>query len=251
LAWACASCGAHPSTEELRWQNGPVELVGTLHLPTGDGPHPAAVFLHGAGGWTREDELFRVHAERLAARGLALLIYDKRGCGASTGDWRQASFEDLARDALGAVALLREDPRIRGHTIGIFATSQGGTIALLAAERSRDIAFLATLSLSPLSAAAQERDLAERGVDISLQPTPTSRDLDPLPLLRRLELPLFAAQGSEDELLPGPRAAATLTGLKEELHKDFTIVLIPGVGHTLRPWPESYWRSLEEWLARF
>jgi len=235
----------------LRWHNGPVLLAGTLHLPVGSGPYPAAVFLHGAGGWTRADELFRVHAERLAARGLAVLIFDKRGCGESTGDWRQASFEDLARDALGAVALLREDARIRGNAIGLFATSQGGTIALLAAERSSDIAFLATLSLSPLSAAAQERDLAERGVDISLRPTLTSRDLDPLPLLRRLELPLFAAQGAEDELVPGPRAAAALTDLKEELHQDFTIVLIPGVGHTLRPWPESYWGPLEEWLARF
>jgi len=252
LFWcALASCGTSSRAEELTWRNGAVELAGTLVLPRGDGPHPALVLVPGAGVATRADELFRVHAERLAAHGIAVLIYDKRGCGASTGDWRQASFEDLARDVLGAVQLLHADPRLSPDAVGLCATSQGGTVALLVAERSNGIAFLATLSLSPLSAAEQERDLVRRGVEVRLEPTFHSRELDPLPLLRELELPLFAAQGAEDELVPGPHAAEVLARLRDELEKDFTIVVVPGVGHTLRPWPEDYWDAFDVWLARF
>jgi alpha-beta hydrolase superfamily lysophospholipase len=51
--------------------------------------------------------MFREHAERLSAKGLAFLIYDKRGVGRSTGDWREATFDDLCNGALGAVRELR------------------------------------------------------------------------------------------------------------------------------------------------
>lgn len=242
--------GLTPShhTEELRWRNGEVELAGTLYLPAGAGPHPAAVFIQGAGGWTRDEPIFRVHAERLAREGLALLIYDKRGCGESSGDWRVASFEELAGDALGAVALLRGDDRIRTESVGLFATSQGSAVALLAVARTPEVAFLVTLSLSTLSPVAQAADLAARGVSLELEETPTSRDFDPLPLLHNLAIPLFAAQGADDELVPGPRAAATLTRLGREPGRNFTVVLVPGAEHTLRPWPGRYWRSLETWL---
>jgi len=86
--------------------------------------------------------------------------------------------------------------------------------------------------------------LAERDISLELEPTPRSRDFDPMPRLRALPLPHFAAQGALDELVPGPRAAAILGELEH-----VTVVLVPGAEHTLRPWPASYWRALEDWLV--
>jgi len=139
--------------EPVWWTNGDVELSGSLYWPDGDAPHAAAVFIPGHGDWTRDGELFRVHAKRMAERGIALLLYDKRGCGESTGDWRSASLADLAEDALGGLRVLRAQEWIDPDRRGLFGTSQGGAIAVIAASRSADVSFVATLSLSTRSPA--------------------------------------------------------------------------------------------------
>src|SRR5439155_3907294 len=83
--------------EEVRFANGDVALAGTLLLPPGPGPHPACVVVHGSGGQWRD--CVRLIADFLASVGVAALAYDKRGTGASTGDWDRASLPDLAEDA--------------------------------------------------------------------------------------------------------------------------------------------------------
>ncbi len=98
----------------------------------GPGRHGAVVLVHGSGPETRWGTS-RYIADRLARAGIAALIYDKRGSGASGGDWRTASFEDLARDALAGVDLLDARPGIDPARIGIHGHSQGGVIGPLAA----------------------------------------------------------------------------------------------------------------------
>jgi dipeptidyl aminopeptidase/acylaminoacyl peptidase len=119
---------------DVRFSNADVELAGTLVLPSGPGPHPAVVFLHGSGAEGRWAT--RYLARRFAERGFAALIWDKRGVGESTGAWTEADFEDLAADAAAAVALLRARPEIDPEHVGIHGHSQGGTIAPLVAVRS-------------------------------------------------------------------------------------------------------------------
>lgn len=77
--------------KEVRFSNGEITLSGTVYLPSKTGPHPAVVFIHGDGPDIREG--YRFFAELFARRGIAALIYDKRGTGASTGDWQS---HDLA-----------------------------------------------------------------------------------------------------------------------------------------------------------
>lgn len=113
-------------------------LGGTLYLPSGNGPHPAVVLIHGDGPDTREG--YRSLARRFARGGIAALVYDKRGTGASSGDWRRARFSDLAEDALAGVSLLERRSGI--NRIGLWGGSQGGWIATLAAGRSPDVSFL-------------------------------------------------------------------------------------------------------------
>jgi alpha-beta hydrolase superfamily lysophospholipase len=92
--------------EELTIPAGEHQLAGTLYLPPAGPPAPAAVFVHGAGPAVRDDGYYEL-ARHFARKGVAALIYDKRGCGASTGDWTRAGLNDLADDALACVRLHR------------------------------------------------------------------------------------------------------------------------------------------------
>jgi dipeptidyl aminopeptidase/acylaminoacyl peptidase len=136
--------GADPASaveeREITIQNGAVTLAGSLLLPRTGNALPAVVFLHGSGAEGRWAS--RYLATQLATHGIAALIFDKRGVGHSTGDWRQASLEDLAGDGAAAVARLLQEPRIDGHRIGIHGHSQGGTLAPLVAARSGHVAFV-------------------------------------------------------------------------------------------------------------
>jgi len=125
---------------EITFNNGPVRLSGSLLLPPGSKAVPAVVFLHGSGPEGRWASRFL--ASQLATHGIAALIYDKRGVGQSTGDWRQATPDDLAQDAAAALARLRQEPRIDPRRIGVHGHSQGGTLAPMIAVQSPDVAFV-------------------------------------------------------------------------------------------------------------
>lgn len=89
-----------PLVEDAVFTNGEITLAGRLYLPLGAGPFPAVVFTHGSGPSGRDNPRYDEEAREFVRSGIACLLYDKRGVGASTGDWRTASFEDLAGDAL-------------------------------------------------------------------------------------------------------------------------------------------------------
>ncbi|MCY3971312.1 MAG: alpha/beta fold hydrolase [Acidobacteria bacterium] len=130
--------------EQISFRNGDVTLAGSLLLPPSPGPHPALVFTHGGGAAVRE--WFWGLGYLLATRGFAVLAFDKRGAGASSGSWRDASFEELADDAVAAGRVLQSRPEIDSGRIGFWGLSQGAWIAPLAAVRMTSAAFVVTLS---------------------------------------------------------------------------------------------------------
>jgi pimeloyl-ACP methyl ester carboxylesterase len=130
--------------EDVRFSNGAVSLAGTLTSPTGGGRHATVVLVHGSGAATRE-QVFPL-ARFLVRHGVAVLAYDKRGVGESTGDWTNASFDDLAGDAIAAVDYLKARGDVDPAKIGLFGWSQAGWVMPLAAIRQREIAFLISLS---------------------------------------------------------------------------------------------------------
>lgn len=130
--------------EEVRFQNGDVMLVGTLYVPLTKGPHPAVFLLQGSGDADRKAEWF--YADQFARRGIAALTYDKRGVGASTGNWELASFDDFAGDALAGIRYLQSRKDIKPGQAGLYGRSHGGMVAPLAAARSRDVAFVINVS---------------------------------------------------------------------------------------------------------
>lgn len=144
----------HLRQEEIHFSDGDVALAGTLLLPEGHGPYPAVVFTHGGGPALRE--WFWGLGYLFAARGVAVLAYDKRGAGGSKGNWREASFPDLADDAVAAARFLQARAEIEKKKVGFWGISQGGWIAPLAATRFEDAAFVIALSGGGLSPAEQE-----------------------------------------------------------------------------------------------
>jgi fermentation-respiration switch protein FrsA (DUF1100 family) len=155
--------------ENAEFNNGKVQLAGTIVFPTGVGPHPGIVVVHGSGPQTRH--MVRLYAESLARRGIATLMYDKRGTGQSSGHW-ESDYEDLAEDALAGVKLLQAHPDVYSHQIGLCGASQAGWIIPIAVARSVDVAF-AVLLVSPAVSIARQNTL---NVEYSMRASGYSED---------------------------------------------------------------------------
>jgi pimeloyl-ACP methyl ester carboxylesterase len=139
--------------EEVSFSNAPanVTLAGTLTLPKGSGPFPAAVLIAGSGPHDRDESLenhkpFLVLSDFLTRQGIAVLRYDKRGIGKSTGSADSATTLDLAGDAASAVAYLKTRKEIDATRIGLIGHSEGALIAPYLASQSTDVPWIILLA---------------------------------------------------------------------------------------------------------
>ena len=130
---------------EMTFKNGDIHLAGTLVLPESGARHPAVVIAPGGTAAGTRD-MGRNFADFLALNGVAVLIFDKRGTGQSSGDWLKAGFDDLAADVLAGVNALKSRDDIHGAKIGLLGFSQGGWVVALAASKSPDVAFIVSQS---------------------------------------------------------------------------------------------------------
>jgi pimeloyl-ACP methyl ester carboxylesterase len=130
---------------------GRVVLDGTLTVPEGQGPFPAVVLITGSGPQNRDEEIFGhkpflVLADHLTRRGIAVLRYDDRGVGKSTGTFASATSEDFAGDAWTAWQTLSTRPEIDPKRIGLAGHSEGGLIAPMLAAVHPEVAFVVMLA---------------------------------------------------------------------------------------------------------
>ena len=133
-----------PSSPALEWQRVPLRMTesrfashsqtlsGVLIEPPGAGAKPLVVMVHGSER-TSPRESFYPYI--LAAHGLTVFAYDKRGTGQSEGEYTQ-NFELLADDAAAAFREAKKIAAGRTGRAGFFGGSQGGWIAPLAATRA-------------------------------------------------------------------------------------------------------------------
>src|SRR4029079_4108127 len=122
-------------TEDATGGTGPLSLPGTLTMPTGSGPFPAIVLVHGSGPNDRDEsvggvKVFRDLAEGLSSRGIAVLRYEKRTRA------HPASFvghftvnDETVDDAVAAAALLRSRHGIDPARLFVLGHSLGGMMA--------------------------------------------------------------------------------------------------------------------------
>lgn len=115
--------------QEVTFINDTVKLSGSLYIPKSFKKVPAIIFMHGSGSEPRFASAY--FADYFAKRGIAVLIYDKRGVGKSTGNWRISSFQDLAKDVVAGIKFLEGNSKIDAKKIGVYGHSQGGSICTM------------------------------------------------------------------------------------------------------------------------
>lgn len=128
-----------------------IRLAGTLTLPKGNGPFPAAVLISGSGAQDRDESLlghkpFLVIADYLSRHGIAVLRFDDRGVGKSEGNHASATSADFATDVAAGIAYLKSRPEIAPAQIGLIGHSEGGLIAPIVAASDKSVAFLVLLA---------------------------------------------------------------------------------------------------------
>jgi uncharacterized protein len=143
------------STEEISFLNQDLAFSGTLYLPDRNQPCPAVVVVHPASGGQKTDPFYHHLKSELPAHNVAVLVFDRRGSGASEGNFETADFKSLAGDVIAAVEYLQSRDQIDSAKIGLHGTSQGGWIAPIAAARKTDIAFLIAVSACGVTPADQ------------------------------------------------------------------------------------------------
>jgi len=162
------------ATRDVTFQNKDVTLAGTLLLPAASGRHPAVVFLHGSGPEGRWASHYL--AQILAENGIVALIYDKRGVGQSTGDWRKAGPEALSDDAVAGIRFLESQPEVDAARIGIYGHSQGGTFAPLVGVRAGDLRFIVASAAGGIDPADVETFSVENSIGVASLPLPDRAD---------------------------------------------------------------------------
>lgn len=130
-----------------------VELGGTLTIPARAGSHPLICLIPGASPFDRDQKLgphqsFKLWADYLTRAGFATFRMDDRGTGESKGNKMIANYELLSSDILAAIEELKSHPKIDSGWIGLLGHSQGASLAVLAANRSKEIRSLVLLGSS-------------------------------------------------------------------------------------------------------
>lgn len=198
-------------------------LAGTLTVPAGKGPFPAVVLISGSGPQDRNSEVFdhqpfAVLAHHLTQAGIAVLRYDDRGVGKSTGDFNAATSEDFAGDALAAWAFVQKQKGINKNKVGLIGHSEGGMVAPIAFARQSEPAFVVLMAgvgipvtallAEQIQAIGQSEGLSQAAIDSQLSTNArTFHWLKTLPATQARDS-LQAYLAAQKALLPANDAAA-------------------------------------------
>jgi pimeloyl-ACP methyl ester carboxylesterase len=186
--------------EEVRFPGGgeDVELAGTLTLPDAPGPHPVLITMSGSGPSDRDSSLrplttlrpFAEIADALTRAGVAVLRYDDRGVGESTGDYSSATVQELAADGAAAIDYLLTRDDIDPERLGVLGYSEGGLYAAMLGATDPRIDYIVAMAPGVIDgvellvgqnealqrAAGTEEELIDLVVAFSAEVMPLARD---------------------------------------------------------------------------
>jgi dienelactone hydrolase len=214
---------------------------------------------HGSGRITLDEG--SIHVPFLTGAGFAVLRYDKRGVGLSTGIYRSLTSQnsetqvaELAADMAAGVVFLKARPDIDARRIGLMGVSQAGWPMAAAARQSADVRFMIAINGSTLPV----------GTNIYYEGLPTSASLDtnyaslasfrgtpgwdPGPALVSLRIPSLWLLGAEDRQVPTRECVRALTLLRNEGGRH-RFVVYQGFGHELSGSAFLYWPDILTWMS--
>ncbi len=128
-----------------------VTLAGTFTYPEKGDNFPAVVLITGSGPQDRDEALmghrpFLVLSDYLTRHGIAVLRCDDRGTAKSTGNFGAATTKDFATDALACVEYLKTRKEVDKKHIGLIGHSEGGIIAPMVANQTKDVSFIVMMA---------------------------------------------------------------------------------------------------------
>jgi dipeptidyl aminopeptidase/acylaminoacyl peptidase len=143
-AWHAAAT-TDVTSQSVTFSNGDARLQGTLYVPRSGHPVPALVVYHGASEPLASTPIYRHLSEGLPQIGVAVLLFDRRGTGASTGK-PDVAYQVLSDDGVAGANAIRKLPMIDAARVGYWGISQGGWLATLAASHDPLAAFAIAVS---------------------------------------------------------------------------------------------------------
>ena len=122
--------------EEIKIQNlkANVTLAGTLTYMNNKVPRALVLLAHGSGGQDRDETIydhkpFMVIADHLTKNNIAVIRFDERGIGKSTGNFNLASDIDFAEDIIAGIYFSKNHSKLKAvENIGVIGHSKGGGI---------------------------------------------------------------------------------------------------------------------------
>ncbi len=245
---------------EVTYPAGGTTVSGILLRPRGRGPFPALVLNHGyiepsvyvtGQGLAREQDY-------LARAGFVVLHTDYRGHAASdpAGDVERESRLGYTRDALHAVASLKQLPYVDADRIGMLGRSMGGGVTLNALVAQPGAVRAAVIYASVSSAFTENLDqftipnrpeaaqqLAERFGTRRSDPA-FYAGLSSRTYFDRVTEPVLVHHGTADDTCPPPWSRRT-HALLRDADVDSTLRLYRGEQHAFIPqWPLSMERTV-------
>ena len=248
---------------EVQFESAGLMLHATLWLPPGRSrPHPALVVSQGSEDTDRSglDPVPQV----LAARGYAVLVYDKPGTGQSPGNWEEQGVEELTVDFLAAVGWMsRQTHDVDVRRIGYLGFSEGGWVTIEASRQRRPHALIALsggvrtkgdafiyknrrlleeqgLTGEALDAALREseQEIADASARAASGQGASGFDhrvaYDPAVAWRGATFPVLYLGGEYDVLQDQAAAHGELeTLLREAGNTDYTLRILPRANHAL------------------
>jgi len=272
---------SRPNDEQVKIPANGFSLAATISKPeTAAAKMPAIVLVGGSGPTDRDENVFNIPifgqlAGSLADAGFLVVRYDKRGIGQSGGRAEAATLTDYAEDARAVIRYVSERKDVDRKGIALAGHSEGGSVAMIAASKEKDIDALvlidtvgvtgAELNLEQVNHALARSDKspAERESTIELQKkiqqavlTGSGWDAIPPALRKQADTPWFQSFLAFDpaKVMPNIRqpilivqslldtqVAPSNADRLEELARarkkggPVEVVKIPGINHLLVP----------------
>jgi alpha-beta hydrolase superfamily lysophospholipase len=122
---------------DTSFQSGGARCDAWLWMPSGVGPHPAVVLVHGS--VCIKEAGLRPYGEAFAEAGYAVLAFSYRHFGRSEGLPRElSSLRRMRQDVRAAIAHVRSLPEVEAERVVLWGTSMGsGHVARIAVEDRR------------------------------------------------------------------------------------------------------------------
>lgn len=205
---------------------GDVTLGATLYFPKdATGGLPAIVTAHGSAPSTRDGVSF--YTDTALSMGFAVLSFDKRGTGVSTGEYERFNvadspriFDDLAMDIVHSVRWLTDQDNIDASQIGLLGGSQAGWIMPIAASKEPLVSFVIIGEGVPVTAGEESEhghflasahgsendpDITSADIaaaDAALAGYDGAHGFDPMPVLKQIDTPTLWIFGLRDTVIP-------------------------------------------------